>query len=46
MQQIQQLHAGQFEAEARTWAAMAGHMNTIADALANGLAAQFPDRFR
>ncbi len=46
VQQIQQLHAGQFEAEARTWAAMAGHMNTIADALANGLAAQFPDRFR
>ncbi len=46
VQQIQQLHAGQFDAEARTWAAMAEHMNVIADALANGLAAQFPDRFR
>lgn len=46
VQQIQQLHAGQFDAEARTWAAMAEHMNVIADALANGLAAQFPGRFR
>lgn len=46
MQQIQQLHAGQYDAEARTWAAMASHMNVIADALANGLAAQFPDKFR
>ena len=45
-QQIQQLHAGQYDAEARTWAAMASHMNVIADALANGLAAQFPDKFR
>jgi hypothetical protein len=45
VQQIQQLHAGQYDAEARTWAAMAGHMNTIADALANGLAAQFPGKF-
>ncbi|MGE0581930.1 MAG: hypothetical protein AB7P31_07375 [Steroidobacteraceae bacterium] len=46
VQQIQQLHAGQYDAEARTWAAMASHMNVIADALANGLAAQFPDKFR
>lgn len=46
VQQIQQLHAGQYDAEARTWAAMAEHMNVIADALANGLAAQFPDKFR
>ncbi len=46
VQQIQQLHAGQYDAEARTWAAMSEHMNVIADALADGLAAQFPDRFR
>lgn len=46
VQQIRELHAGQYGAEARTWAAMAAHMNVIADALANGLAAQFPERFR
>ncbi|MBV6423015.1 MAG: hypothetical protein NAOJABEB_00803 [Steroidobacteraceae bacterium] len=46
VQQIQELHAGQYDAEARTWAAMASHMNVIADALASGLAAQFPAKFR
>lgn len=46
MQQIQQLHAGEYTAEARTWAAMAAHMYVIADALADGLAAQFPEKFR
>ncbi|MGD9600046.1 MAG: hypothetical protein AB7G76_14385 [Steroidobacteraceae bacterium] len=46
VQQIQELHAGQYDAEARTWAAMASHMNVIADALAAGLAAQFPAKFQ
>lgn len=46
LQQDQQLHDGQYDAEARTWAAMSAHMYVVADALADGLAAQFPDRFR
>lgn len=46
LQQDQQLHDGQYDAEARTWAAMSAHMYVIADALADGLAAQFPDKFR
>lgn len=43
--QIQQLHAGQYDAEAKTWAAMRAHMYVIADALTDGIAKQFPDRF-
>jgi hypothetical protein len=46
IQQDQQLHDGQYDAEARNWAAMSAHMYVIADALADGLAAQFPDKFR
>lgn len=46
MQQIQQYQAGQFDLEAKTWAAMKDHMYVIADALAGGIAKQFPDKFR
>jgi len=46
VQQIQQFKAGQFDQEAKTWAAMKDHMYVIADALANGIAKQFPDKFR
>jgi hypothetical protein len=46
VQQIQQFNTGQFEQEARTWAAMKDHMYVIADALADGIARQFPDKFR
>jgi hypothetical protein len=44
--QIKQLKAGQYEQEAATWAAMTKHMYVIADALAGGIAKQFPDKFR
>lgn len=46
VQQIQQFEAGEFEQEARTWAMMKDHMYVIADALAGGIAKQFPDKFR
>ena len=46
VQQIQQLKAGQYEQEAKTWSAMTTHMYVIADALADGIAKQFPDKFR
>lgn len=45
VQQIQQFAAGQFEAEAKTWGAMTEHMYVIADALAEAIAKQFPDKF-
>jgi hypothetical protein len=45
-QQISQFKAGQWDAEARTWEAMKDHMYVIADALADAIAKQFPDRFR
>jgi hypothetical protein len=45
LQQIQQLHAKQYAQEAQTWEAMKNHMYVIADALAGGIAKQFPDRF-
>lgn len=44
--QIDQVHTGNYAEEAKTWAMMRGHMLVIADTLANGLAGQFPDRFR
>ena len=43
--QIQQLASGDYAGEAKTWAAMRTHMFTIADALADGLAKQFHDKF-
>jgi hypothetical protein len=46
MQQIQQLKAGQYGEEARTWDAMKNHMNGIADALAGAIAKQFPAKFQ
>jgi hypothetical protein len=45
IQQAQQLHAKQYDQEAQTWAAMTKHIYTIADALADGIAAQFPEKF-
>lgn len=45
IQQIRQLGAGQHEEEAATWAAMKDHMYVIADALTDGLAKQFPEKF-
>lgn len=44
-QQIQQFATGDFEQEAKTWTMMKDHMYVIADALAGGLAKQFPDKF-
>ena len=46
VQQIHEIQAKQFDEEAKTWAAMSHHMYMIADALADGIAKQFPDKFR
>jgi hypothetical protein len=46
VQQIQQLKAKQYAEEAKTWTAMKEHMYVIADALATGIAAQFPESFK
>lgn len=43
--QIQELIAGDSAAEAKTRQQMSQHMNVIADALADGLAKQFPAKF-
>lgn len=43
--QIQQIAKGDYAAEAKTWEAMRTHMFTIADALADALAKQFPAKF-
>jgi hypothetical protein len=45
VQQIQQIKAGQFGEEARTWGEMRVHMYTVADALAGAIALQFPAKF-
>ena len=45
VQQIGEFKAKQYDAEAKTWAAMTHHMYVIADALAEGIAKQFPDKF-
>ena len=42
--QVRQIMAGDSKGEAATWAAMQQHMDTIADALAAGIARQFPDK--
>lgn len=44
--QIQELKAGQYGDEAKTWNAMKLHMFAIADALTNAIAKQFPDKFQ
>ncbi len=46
VQQIGEFKAKQWDTEAKTWVAMTHHMYVIADALADGLAKQFPDKFR
>jgi hypothetical protein len=46
VQQIGEFKAKQYDAEAKTWAAMTHHMYVIADALAEGIAKQFPDKIR
>jgi hypothetical protein len=43
--QIQQISKRDYAAEAATWEAMRTHMFTIADALADALAKQFPAKF-
>lgn len=43
-QQIQQIMAGDTQAEAASWTAMQQHMDMIADALAGAIAKQFPDK--
>jgi hypothetical protein len=45
VQQIDQLAAKQYAREAVTWTAMKDHMYVIADALATGIASQFPEKF-
>jgi hypothetical protein len=45
LQQIRQLEAKQYDAEAETWTAMKEHAYAIAEALGGAIAVQFPDRF-
>lgn len=45
IQQIQDVGAGKFDAEAKTWSDMKGHIYVIADALVDAIAKQFPDKF-
>lgn len=45
IQQIGSIHAQDFAAEAEVWDAMRTHMNTIADALADAIVKQFPEKF-
>jgi hypothetical protein len=42
--QIDQIMAGNTAGEAQTWTHMQAHMNTIADALADAIAKQFPSK--
>jgi hypothetical protein len=42
--QIKQIMSGDTKGEQATWADMQAHMNTIADALASGIAKQFPNK--
>lgn len=43
--QIDQVHARNFTAEAKTWDDMRSHIYMIADALAGGIVKQFPGKF-
>jgi hypothetical protein len=43
--QFQQLKEGDYTQEAETWKGMKQHIYLVADALSQGLAAQFPDKF-
>lgn len=45
MAQIDAFAANDYASEAQTWEAMKQHMNMIADALASGIAKQFPKKF-
>ena len=45
VQQIQEVQRKQYAQEAQTWEAMKRHMYVIADALAGGIAKQFPRQF-
>jgi len=45
IQEIQDVAAKHYEAEAKTWSEMRGHIYVIADALVDALAKQFPDKF-
>lgn len=42
--EIKQIMSGDSKGEQATWTEMQAHMNTIADAFANGIAKQFPDK--
>jgi hypothetical protein len=44
--QIEQISSGRYQDEAKTWAAMRGHMLVISDAIADALSKQFPDKFQ
>ena len=44
--QIDDLKAKRYAEEAKNWNAMRKHMDTIADAIGNALAKQFPDKFK
>ena len=45
VQQNQELAAHKVADEARTWETMKNHLYTVADALVDGIAKQFPDKF-
>jgi hypothetical protein len=45
IQQIQELKARNYAAEAKTWDDMKSHVYQIADATADALAKQFPKQF-
>ncbi len=45
VQEIDELKAGKYEAEARTWEDMKSHMYVVSDALAQAIVKQFPRKF-
>lgn len=46
IQQIDAIHAEDFQQEAQTWSAMVAHIYTISDAIADALAKEFPNIVR